>query len=94
MAKNKSNPLAQTRQKAGKTSGLVLMIYLDSLLHSTQPCKPKQKKNSNSDSNRKAKIYARLRNVLRPVVAASPAGVGSRLLVAAGAGFLTVVEGT
>ena len=93
MAKNKSNPLAQTRQKAGKTSGLVLMIYLDSLLHSTQPCKPKQK-NSNSDSNRKAKIYARLRNVLRPVVAASPAGVGSRLLVAAGAGFLTVVEGT
>lgn len=52
------------------------------------------KKNSNGDSNRKAKIYARLRNVLRPVVAASPAGVGARLLVAVAAGFLTVVDGT
>lgn len=52
------------------------------------------KKNSNGHSNRKTKIYALLRNVLRPVVAASPAGVGARLLVAAAAGFLTVVEGT
>ena len=93
MAKNKSNPLAQTRQKAGKTSGLVLMIPgLPTPFNPTM--QTQTKKNSNSDSNRKAKIYARLRNVLRPVVAASPAGVGSRLLVAAGAGFLTVVEGT
>ena len=91
MAKNKRETLAQTSKSADKTPSLALMIGLPTPFNPTMQT---QTKNSNGDSSRKTKIYALLRNVLRPVVAASPAGVGSRLLVAAGAGFLTVVEGT
>ena len=52
-----------------------------------------QTKNSNGDSSRKTKIYALLRNVLRPVVAGSPAGVGARLLVGSSGGLLDGCRG-